>query len=143
MEDLVKKLVENLKSLKVKCESKESEELRVQIRSIIDRLRVEHEYNIEELSYLLDYAALQRLIGNKINKVDSEVRVWVSELLIVLYTFIIKFYISLMFSRQRKSLNASDLSTGQSLFDFLKSKKKAGLDSSFHNSRALNDSRQR
>lgn len=75
VKDLITKLVENLKTLKVKCESKESEELRVQIRSIIDRLRVEHEYNIEELSYLLDYASLQRMIGNKINKVDSEVRV--------------------------------------------------------------------
>lgn len=47
-----------------------------------------------------------------------------------------------MFSRQRKSLHASDLSTGQSLFDFLKSKKKGGLDSSFRDSRNLKDSRQ-
>lgn len=74
VEQLIEKLVQNLKSLKVKCESKESEALRVEIRRLIDRLGEEHDYNVEELAYLLDYAALQRAIGNKINRVDSEIR---------------------------------------------------------------------
>jgi hypothetical protein len=74
MRELVQKFVSNLEQLKTTCESSNNEELRIRIKKIIDRLRVDHEYNIEELSYLLDYAALQRAIGNKMNKLDADIK---------------------------------------------------------------------
>jgi hypothetical protein len=73
MRELVQKFVGNLEQLKTTCESSNNEELRIKIKRIMDRVRADHEYNIEELSYLLDYAALQRVIGNKINKLDGDI----------------------------------------------------------------------
>jgi hypothetical protein len=74
MKELVEKLISNLEQLKATCETNNNEELRVKIKRIIDRLKVDHDYNIEELSYLLDYAGLQRVIGNKINKLEGELK---------------------------------------------------------------------
>jgi hypothetical protein len=67
-------LINNLEQLKITCESNNNEELRIKIKRIIDRLKVNHDFNIEELSYLLDYASLQRVIGNKINKLEGEIK---------------------------------------------------------------------
>lgn len=69
----VGKLVSNLEQLKLSSESSKAEELRIQIKKSIDRLNVEHNFSIHELSFLLDYAGLLRIVGNKMNKLEPQV----------------------------------------------------------------------
>lgn len=41
------------------------------IKRLLDRLRVEHDYNIEELAYIMEYGSLQRRITSKISTIKD------------------------------------------------------------------------
>ena len=64
VKELLKELSQILKDLKVNCRD---EQEKGKVKRIIDRLRVEHNYSIEELAYLMEYGSLQRRISSKIS----------------------------------------------------------------------------
>jgi len=56
---LIKSLISLLKKLKSGNNEKNEN---AKIKRLLDRLRVEHDYSIEELAYIMEYGSLQRRI---------------------------------------------------------------------------------
>lgn len=56
---MIKSLISLLKKLKSGNNEKNEN---AKIKRLLDRLRVEHDYSIEELAYIMEYGSLQRRI---------------------------------------------------------------------------------